>query len=189
VLERGMPRFFRRLAEGVLDQEDLVRRTDELAEFVAAAVATYNLRRDGIVAVGFSNGANIAAGVLLRRPSVLRGAVLLSPMLPFEPEARPDLSGTAVFIGAGRADTMVPDTQTERLAILLREAGAEVTVHWTPGGTRSRLAKSMRRGSGSRSTWRQVLRRVARGCCGRRESGKAVVALSPCTDPTPSPPP
>ena len=134
VLERGMPRFFRRLAEGVFDQEDLARRTDELADFVDAAATTYNLRRDGIVAVGFSNGANIAASLLLRRPGVLRGGVLLSPMVPFEPSEPPRLNGTAVFIGAGRADTMVPQGQVVRLADLLREAGAEVTLHWEPGG-------------------------------------------------------
>jgi phospholipase/carboxylesterase len=134
VLERGMPRFFRRLAEGVFDQEDLARRTKELADFVEAAAATYNLRRDGIVAVGFSNGANIAASLLLRRPGILRGAVLLSPMVPFEPSAPPDLAGTSVFIGAGRADTMVPQSQVVRLAEILREAGAEVTLHWEPGG-------------------------------------------------------
>jgi predicted esterase len=134
VMERGMPRFFRRIAEGVFDQEDLARRTDELAAFVEAAAATYNLRRDGIVAVGFSNGANIAASLLLRRPGVLRGAVLLSPMVPFEPGERVDLAGTSVFIGAGRADTMVPVEQVERLAEILREAGAEVAVHWDPGG-------------------------------------------------------
>jgi glyoxalase family protein len=134
VLERGMPRFFRRLAGGVFDQEDLARRTDELADFVEAAATTYNLRRAGIVAVGFSNGANIAASVLLRRPGVLRGAVLLSPMVSFGPSAPPELAGTAVFIGAGRADTMVPQGQVVRLAEILREAGAEVTLHWEPGG-------------------------------------------------------
>ena len=134
VMERGMPRFFRRIAEGVFDQEDLARRTDELAAFVEAAAATYNLRRDGVVAVGFSNGANIAASLLLRRPGVLRGAVLLSPMLPFEPSGRVDLAGTSVFIGAGRADTMVPQSQVERLAEVLRGAGADVTLHWEPGG-------------------------------------------------------
>jgi predicted esterase len=134
VLERGAPRFFRRLAEGVFDQEDLARRTEELAEFIEAASATYGLDRQAIVAVGFSNGANIAASLLLRRPGLLRGAVLLSPMVPFEPDALPDLAGTSVFIGAGRADPIVPAAQAERLAELLRKAGATVTLHWEPGG-------------------------------------------------------
>jgi predicted esterase/catechol 2,3-dioxygenase-like lactoylglutathione lyase family enzyme len=134
VLERGAPRFFRRLAEGVFDQEDLARRTEELAGFIEAASATYGLDRDGIVAVGFSNGANIAASLLLRRPGLLRGAVLLSPMVPFEPDAPPDLTGTSVFIGAGRADPIVPAAQAERLADVFRQAGATVTLHWEPGG-------------------------------------------------------
>ncbi|HEU4631653.1 MAG TPA: VOC family protein [Gemmatimonadaceae bacterium] len=134
VLEGTAPRFFRRLAEGVLDQEDLARRTVELAEFIEAAAATYGLDRDGIVAVGFSNGANIAASLLLRRPGLLRGAVLLSPMVPFEPERVAGLEGTAVFIGAGRVDPLVPAGQSERLAELLRSGGADVTLHWEPGG-------------------------------------------------------
>jgi predicted esterase/catechol 2,3-dioxygenase-like lactoylglutathione lyase family enzyme len=134
VLERGMPRFFRRIAEGVFDQEDLARRTGELGEFVAAAAATYALDRDGIVAVGFSNGANIAASLLLRRPGLLRAAVLLSPMVPFEPDPMPDLAGAPVFIGAGRADPIAPPAESERLAALLRRAGASVTLHWEGGG-------------------------------------------------------
>ena len=134
VLERGAPRFFRRLAEGVFDQEDLARRTEELAEFVEGAAATYGLDRGGMVAVGFSNGANIAASLLLRRPKLLRGAVLLSPMVPFEPVALPDLGGTVVFIGAGRKDPIAPAEEAERLAELLRRSGAEVTLHWEPGG-------------------------------------------------------
>lgn len=134
VLERGAPRFFKRLAEGVFDQEDLALRTEELARFVEAAATTYELDRGGIVAVGFSNGANIAASMLLRRAGLLRGAVLLSPMVPFEPDAFPDLAGTSVFIGAGRADPIAPAAQAERLAELMREAGADVTLHWQPGG-------------------------------------------------------
>lgn len=134
VLERGMPRFFRRLAEGVFDQEDLATRTAELAEFIAAATKTYQLPPDGIVAVGFSNGANIAASLLLRRPGVLRGAVLLSPMVPFEVDAPPDLRGTSIFIGAGRSDAIAPLAQAERLAELLRHAGARVTLHHEAGG-------------------------------------------------------
>jgi predicted esterase len=134
VLERGAPRFFRRLAEGVFDQEDLARRTEELAAFVEAATLSYHLEPDGIVAVGFSNGANIAASLLLRRPGLLRGAVLLSPMVPFEPDALPRLEGTAVFIGAGRSDPIALPEQAERLARLLQHAGAEVHLHWDPDG-------------------------------------------------------
>jgi glyoxalase family protein len=134
VLERGAPRFFRRIAEGVFDQEDLARRTDELAEFIAGAAKVYTLDPANVVAVGFSNGANIAGSLLLKRPGVLRGAVLLSPMVPFEPPALPDLSGTSVFIGAGRTDPIVPVANSERLASLLRDAGADVSVHWDAGG-------------------------------------------------------
>lgn len=134
VNEGGALRFFRRIREGVFDQEDLALRTEELANFVEAAAATYTLKPDRIVAVGFSNGANIAGSLLLRRPGLIRSAVLLSPMVPFEPDPIPNLSSTAVFIGAGRADTIVPAEQTERLAQLLRAAGAEVQVHWEAGG-------------------------------------------------------
>jgi predicted esterase/catechol 2,3-dioxygenase-like lactoylglutathione lyase family enzyme len=134
VLEHGAARFFRRLAAGVFDQEDLASRTEELSNFVEAAERNYGLDPHGMVAVGFSNGANIAASMLLRRPGVLRGAVLLSPMVPFEPESLPDLSGTSVFIGAGRSDPMVKPGDVERLAELLRAAGADVALHWESGG-------------------------------------------------------
>jgi phospholipase/carboxylesterase len=134
VLENGMPRFFRRLAEGVFDQEDLLRRTHELAEFVEAAVPEYDLDPRRIFAVGFSNGANIAASLLLLHPGLLACAVLLRAMTPFEPEITPDLPGTPVYLAAGRSDTMVPPESTERLAGLLRETGAEVTLDWQPGG-------------------------------------------------------
>jgi glyoxalase family protein len=134
VLEGGAPRFFRRLAPGVFDLEDLARRTDELAAFVDAAATAYGLDRNAIIAIGFSNGANIAASLLLRHGSHLRGAVLLSPMLPFEPERLPDLSRTSVFIGAGERDPMASRETVERLAAALREGGASVTMHWTNGG-------------------------------------------------------
>lgn len=134
VREGGAPRFFRRLAEGVFDLEDLAVRTDELGRFVQGAARTYRLDPARIVAVGFSNGANIAASLLLRRPGVLRGAVLLSPMVPFEPETPPDLEGTAVFIAAGRADPISRPAQAERLAELFRAAGGDVTVRMHAGG-------------------------------------------------------
>jgi len=134
VNEGGALRFFRRIREGVFDQKDLALRTDELAQFIEGAAETYGLDPAGIVAVGFSNGANIAGSLLLRRPGLVRRAILLSPMVPFEPDPLPDLSGTSVFIGAGRADGMVPPAQSERLAELLRESGADVKIHWEPGG-------------------------------------------------------
>lgn len=134
VSEDGALRFFRRIREGVFDQEDLKRRTEELADFIVRATATYSLDPSRIVAVGFSNGANIAGSLLLRRPELLQAAVLLAPMVPFEPREQPKLKGKAVFIGAGRKDTMVPAEQTEKLAELLRRAGADVTVQWEPAG-------------------------------------------------------
>jgi predicted esterase len=134
VLEGGAPRFFKRIAPGVFDLEDLARQTDALAAFVDAAATTYHLDRDRIIAVGFSNGSNIAASLLLRRGAHLRGAVLLSPMLPFEPRSVPDLSGVGVFIGAGERDPMASRETVERLEAVLRQAGANVTMHWTKGG-------------------------------------------------------
>ena len=134
VLENGMPRFFRRLSMGVFDEEDLVNRTHELASFVEEAASEYGLDSKRLFAVGFSNGANIAASLLLLHPGLLAGAVLLRAMTPFELETLPDLSGTPVYLAAGRSDQMIPPESTERLAELLREAGAEVTLDWQPGG-------------------------------------------------------
>ena len=132
VLEHGMPRFFRRLAEGVFDLDDLRLRAAELADFVEAARRSYRLERPW--AVGFSNGANIAAAVLLLRPRTLGGALLLRPMVPLVPDPLPDLSGVPVEIVAGRADPMVAPEQSEALADLLRKSGAKVHVDWLPGG-------------------------------------------------------
>lgn len=134
VSENGMARYFRRLAEGVFDLDDLSRRTDELARFVDDAAAAYGFDRRRVVALGFSNGANIAASALLKRGPVFAGAILLAPMLPFDPGAPPSLDGVRVFIGAGEADTMVPPEQTRKLASTLRAAGAEVTEYWHPAG-------------------------------------------------------
>lgn len=134
VLENGMARFFRRLAEGVFDLEDLRRRTAELAEFVAAAAKAYGLDSSRVVSVGYSNGANIAASLLLLRPAVLAAAILLHAMVPLVPEPLPDLQGRPVYLSAGRLDTMIPPRETERLAKLLESAGAGVTLAWQPGG-------------------------------------------------------
>jgi phospholipase/carboxylesterase len=134
VNEAGALRFFRRLREGVFDQADLAKRTDDLAEFIKAASKRYGFDVAGLTAAGFSNGANIAGSLILKHPGLVRRAVLLAPMVPFEPEPLPRLDGTSVFIGAGRSDSMVPPALTERLAELLRESGASVAIHWDAGG-------------------------------------------------------
>ena len=134
VLENGMPRFFRRLAEGVFDVPDLIQRTDEMKEFIEAAAADYGFYTEKMTAVGFSNGVNIAGALLLLHPGVSKSAVLLHPMVPLVPDTLPDLSKTRVFIGAGRQDTLVSNDETERFIALLRQAGADVTLFWSDGG-------------------------------------------------------
>ncbi len=133
-LENGMPRFFRRLAEGVFDLEDLRFRTHELADWVEAAREHYGVQGRTLIALGYSNGANIAASVLLLRPGVLNAAVLLRPMVPLQPEQQPDLAQTQVLIRGGRFDQLVPPQGSEQLAELLRSAGADVALQWHAGG-------------------------------------------------------
>jgi len=134
VLERGMPRFFRRLAEGVFDIEDLKLRTAELADFVTAAAAQHEFSTRDVIAVGFSNGANIAGALLLLRPDVLGTAVLFRAMVPLVPDTLPDIPATPALISNGKMDPLVSAEETERLAALLRSAGAEVTVAWQNSG-------------------------------------------------------
>lgn len=141
--EGGSNRFFRRHAEGVFDVADLAARADELADWTRAACAAYERPVAGLVAVGFSNGANVAWAVAARHPQLLRGAVLIAPMLPFDPEqtplladrqGAPDLSALSVLIGAGRADPIAPPEQVERLAGWLTDRGAAVQMQWHEGG-------------------------------------------------------
>lgn len=134
VLENGMPRFFRRLSEGVFDVEDLTLRAGELADFVAVAAAHYRFDPSRVVAMGFSNGANIASATMLLHPGVVKGAILFRAMVPLEPEVTGQLSGTRVLISNGRIDPIVSVEETERLARLLQRAGADVEVHWQPAG-------------------------------------------------------
>ena len=134
VSEHGAPRFFRRLAEGVFDHEDLVFRTHELADFVDQAADQYGIDLGKLVAIGYSNGANIAASLMLLHPGLLRAAVLFRAMVPFEPEGTPDLTGMPVFLAAGRRDTMIPPANTERLAEILQQAGADLDLRWKPVG-------------------------------------------------------
>lgn len=134
VIENGMPRFFRRFSEGVFDIDDLKLQTHSLAQFTEQASATYGFDLDKIIAVGFSNGANMAASLLLLVPRLLSGAILFRPMVPLELAVKPDLSEVSVLLMAGRQDTIVPPSQPEKLSEILRAAGADVSIHWSDSG-------------------------------------------------------
>lgn len=132
VLEHGAPRFFRRLAEGVFDEADVRQRADELADFVAAARKKYGMAAP--VALGFSNGANIAAAMLLQRPEALSGAVLLRAMTPLSAPPASKIPGTKVLIVSGAQDPIAPVANPTRLANQLRERGAVVDHRIVPAG-------------------------------------------------------
>jgi phospholipase/carboxylesterase len=134
ILENGMPRFFRRLAEGVFDLDDLKKRTNELADFVTSAAQHYKIDSKSIVAVGYSNGANIAASMLLLRPEILSAAILFRAMVPLIPETTPDLSAARVLISEGNHDPIVSAAEAGRLVGLLRSAGADVTIRFFQSG-------------------------------------------------------
>lgn len=129
ISENGMPRFFRRLAEGVFDEVDLIHRTHELAGFVKGAAGHYGFAPENVTALGYSNGANIAASLLLLAPGVLSRAVLLRAMVPLIPNQAPRLEATKVFLASGLADPILPIDNARRLAAMLRDAGAAVDFH------------------------------------------------------------
>jgi phospholipase/carboxylesterase len=134
VLENGMPRFFRRLAEGIFDIEDLKFRTNELADFLQNASKTYAFDLNRIMAMGYSNGANISASMLLLRPEVLSSAILFRPMIPLVPDTMPNLSSKHILISAGLHDPIVSRNQTEILVDLLKKVGAKVSIHCQNSG-------------------------------------------------------
>ena len=134
VSEQGMARWFRRLREGVFDHEDVVRRADQLAEFILAAKEKHGLAERRLVAVGFSNGANIAAAVALLRPDALTEAIAFAAMLPVPEPPEHDLTGTRLLLSNGQRDPMAPLDSTDRLVSLLRNHNADVTTHRHGGG-------------------------------------------------------
>ena len=134
VLEDGMPRFFRRFAEGVFDVDDLKVRTNELAQFITAAAERYAFNEQQLVAVGYSNGANIAASLMLLHPHHLAAAVLFRAQVPFTPDIVRNFAALSVFISGGVRDAIVPRDQTEELAAILQSGGADVSLFWHPGG-------------------------------------------------------
>lgn len=130
VLENGMPRFFKRLSEGVFDEEDLKYRTEELRDFLDEAAHKYGFDRHNVLAIGYSNGANIAGSLLFHYENVLAGAILLHPMVPIRDIQLPEMPNLPVFIGAGRNDPICPPEETEELAEMLADKNADVTLHW-----------------------------------------------------------
>lgn len=134
VLENGMPRFFRRLAEGVFDEEDLIKRTAELHDFLDEAAETYQFERDNIIAIGYSNGANIAGSLLFHYQNALKGAILHHPMVPRRGIELPNLEGKSIFIGAGSNDPLCSPEESVELQTILEKAGAKVHLHWENWG-------------------------------------------------------
>jgi phospholipase/carboxylesterase/glyoxalase family protein len=134
VLVIGMPRFFRRIAEGVFDEAVLRERAGDLASFVTSSAKRYGFDQRSVMAVGFSNGANIASAVMLLHPGTIGGGVVIRGQVPLVPDPLPSLTGTRVLIASGRSDPLVAPAETERLAALFRSAGAEVSLEWQPGG-------------------------------------------------------
>jgi len=134
VLENGMPRFFRRFAEGVFDIEDLKIQTNDLAQFIDTAAEHYQFSKRHLVGVGYSNGANIAASLILLHPHHLAAAVLFRAMIPFTPDLVRNFSEVSVLIAAGTGDAIVPREQTDELAAILESGGARVSLFWHRGG-------------------------------------------------------
>lgn len=134
IVENGMPRFFRRFGEGVFDIDDLKFQTHELNDFIKAAEQVYGVGRNKFVAAGYSNGANIAASLLLLHPHTLAGAVLFRPMVPFTPDFEPNLGHTSILLSGGIRDPIIPRDNTEALAAMLTGFGAETEVYWHRGG-------------------------------------------------------
>jgi phospholipase/carboxylesterase len=135
VLENGItPRFFRRLAEGVFDLEDLKFRTNELVDFVIDASKTYGFDLQHVIAVGYSNGANIAASMLLLRPEILSSAILFRAMVPLVPQTLPDLSDKRIFMSSGLYDPIVSRREADRLFGLFKKAGANISLSWQESG-------------------------------------------------------
>jgi phospholipase/carboxylesterase len=134
ILENGAARFFRRLAEGVFDEEDVVRRSHELAEFVERTLAQYKIDANQLVAVGYSNGANVAAAMLLLGVAKFSGAILLRAMVPLSSPEVVALNGRRILISVGRSDQIVPAHEGQRLADVLRWAGADVTLETQNAG-------------------------------------------------------
>ncbi len=134
VLENGMPRFFKRLAEGVFDEKDVRHNAHDLSDFLTVASRRHGQPEKGLIALGYSNGANMAAAIMLLRTEVFSGAILFRPMMPLKMERLPDLTCQSILITTGRFDRVIPSAETQRLIRTLKKAGASVEVVDTDAG-------------------------------------------------------
>jgi phospholipase/carboxylesterase len=134
ILENGAPRFFRRLAEGVFDEEDVVRRAHELAEFIRSASIKYQIDLKRLIAVGYSNGANIAGAIMLLGVAPFSKAILIRAMVPLKSPNVPQLAGAGILLLAGQFDPIAQPPIVTRLEQILRKAGADVTLEFQPAG-------------------------------------------------------
>jgi phospholipase/carboxylesterase len=135
ILENGMyPRFFRRLEEGVFDVENLLEQTHALAGFIKEAANEYDFKPEGLTVAGFSNGANMGCSLLMQYPELFSRAVLLRPMMPYQPEIAPNLIGKKIYAAAGTDDPLIPPDNTQQLVQMLRTFGGEVTLAWEEAG-------------------------------------------------------
>ena len=132
VLENGMPPSFRRFTDVGIG--DVRSRTEELAQFIRAASECYGFSTRRLIIVGYSNGANLAAGLILLHPHYLAGAILFRVMLPLVPEIIRDFRQLSIFIGAARLDPLIPAGQAEELAAIFKSGGADVAISWHQGG-------------------------------------------------------
>jgi phospholipase/carboxylesterase len=132
VSEYGAARFFKRTGEGVYDMDDLARATEKFAGFVSALKEEYQASE--VIGLGFSNGANILANVLIEKGKLFDKAVLMHPLIPFAPKDNPALKGVDVLITAGRTDPIGPARVTQALADYLAAQGAKVELDWHNGG-------------------------------------------------------
>jgi phospholipase/carboxylesterase len=131
VLEKGMPDCFRRFTEPGID--DVRSRTEGLAQFIRAASERYRFSMRQLIVVGYSNGANLAASLILLHPHYLAGAILFRAMVPLVPEIIRDFGNLSVFIGAAQQDPLIPPRQAEELAAIFQSGGADVTISWRHG--------------------------------------------------------
>lgn len=130
VVEAGMPRYFKRLAEGVFDEEDLFLRAQELYDFLKDSLEHFAPERELVTVVGYSNGANIAATVMLKHRSIFDKVILFHAMVPYRNQDMQVLKESTIFVGAGKNDPIIPKNETEELIEVLRKQGASVTEKW-----------------------------------------------------------